>query len=156
LVEGLYIEAAKYPGKSLGLVTRAIIKRHFNSARILLRHFHGLNDLKDMKFRPYKLLSALAKADQISLIREILSLCPTLGWGAFEFGSALLKIIGKGYEDIVIFFLKQVRLRELGWKEELYINLIRKAARVGNRNELSIMFDEISKDYSLEHLARCC
>jgi ankyrin repeat protein len=156
LVEGLCVEATKYPGKPSGLVARAIAKRHFNSARILLRHFHGLDDLKDMKFRPYKLLSALAEADQVSLTREILSLCPTLGWGALEFGNALLEIIGKGHEDMVIFFLEQVRLRELRWKGELYVSLIGKAARVGNRNELSVLFDEIGKDCSPKHLARCC
>jgi len=112
--------------------------------------------LKDTKFKPHKLLSALAEAGEVNLTREILSLCPTLGWDHYSIFLALLEVIGKGQEDTVTFFLEQMRLRDSSFKGERYAELIAKAARVGMGDELSVMFDKIGKDCKPATLAKCC
>lgn len=156
LVESLCVEAERSSGRPTGLVAKAITKAHFNSARVLARHFHSPSDFED-KSEGLKVLGALAEANQLSLTREILLLCPALPWEARVYQSVLLKNIGKAHKDMVTLLLDQLQLRvDPYWSYRTYAQLIKEAGRSSNWDGFPLILDTAAKRCTASGLGHCC
>ncbi|KIW74701.1 hypothetical protein Z517_11471 [Fonsecaea pedrosoi CBS 271.37] len=155
LVGDMCVEAAKHPEKPPGLVAHAIEKGHFNSARALLQHFHGLDDIVSEKVGREKLIHTLAGAGELGLMRQILALCPSLQWTSREYCVACFPAINKGRKDMLSFLLDQACDRDFDpdWRP---VALIHRAARAGYGDQLSLVLDKVGHLCPPNAFAICC
>jgi hypothetical protein len=159
LVDSLSMEAIGQHGKPKGLVTDAIKKSRINSARALIRHFQGSDDLdwKDGLEGKEKLLSNLAEAGDVALTREFLHLSNgKCRWELYHYCSALYRANCAGQNDMFSFLLERLRLLDDTETYENCAKFIRKTAQTNNPEQLSIMLDAIGGHCKPGHLASCC
>ncbi|OAL38779.1 hypothetical protein AYO20_01985 [Fonsecaea nubica] len=156
LVGDMCIEAAKHPEKPPGLVAHAIEKGHFNSARALLHHFHGPDDLVSGKDGQGRLIHALARAGELGMLRQIRTRCPSLQWAQREYVDACIAAMDKGHKDMVLFLLDQACLQDSYLGRVHSARLIGRAARAGYGDQLSIVLDKVGHLCSPKYFAACC
>ncbi|KAH0835250.1 hypothetical protein FOPE_03897 [Fonsecaea pedrosoi] len=156
LVGDMCVEAAKHPEKPPGLIAHAIEKGHFNSARALLQHFHGLDDIVSEKVGQGKLIDTLAGAGELGLMRQILALCPSLQWTAFDYWAACFAAISNGRKNMVSFLLDQAYHQDSNPPPRVPRELIRRAARAGYGDQLSVVLDKVGHLCPHNAFATCC
>jgi ankyrin repeat protein len=154
LVDSLSMEAIGKHGKPEGLVNNAITKKYINSARALIRHFQGSDDLHTRYEKKETLLGNLAETGDVALIREFLRLS-NVEWTKYCFCSALYSANCAGQSEMFSFLLERLRLLNKTDVERC-AKFIGKTARAGDSEKLSTMLDAIGRVCKSLDMASCC